>query len=326
MRLVDCQSHLFAPEYAALLERNRGAVSAQRDGDAYLVRFGAAQSLRMRPADYAPEQKLSDMDAAGVAVSILSTNIPGPELLEPALRTPAARLLNDYAAAVCRAHPDRFVGLASLPFGDAAEMMAEYARAVEQLDLRGVVLYSHINGVQVDDRAFEPLYAAAARDGIPLVFHPTVPTWADAISDYAMIPMMGFMVDHSFAMLRLILGGVLERHPRLTVVHPHCGGVLPYLMPRVDEQTEIKRRGRDHITQAPSAYYRNVYVDIVSPSARTARFALETSGAERLLFASDHPWIEIGAMVAVFEGMGLDARQRELIGWENASALFRIGT
>ena len=90
---------------------------------------------------------------------------------------------------------------------------------------------------------FEPFYAAVAAKGVPLVLHPTVPIWGETISDHSMIPMMGFMVDTSFAMLRLILGGVLERHPQMHVVHPHCGGVLPYLMGRVVEQTEVKRRG-----------------------------------------------------------------------------------
>ena len=76
--------------------------------------------------------------------------------------------------------------------------------------------------------------------GVPLVLHPTVPTWGGHVRDHAMIPMAAFMMDTSFAMLRLILGGVMERHPTLRIVHSHAGGVLPYLMGRVEEQTERK--------------------------------------------------------------------------------------
>lgn len=324
MKLVDCQSHIFSPEFGELLLKNSGALQASRQDDVFVVDFGGAQTLRYRDVDYSIGKKLADMDASGVAYSILAPNIPGPDLMDEQLRVPGARACNDYTASVCREHPDRFRGLAVLPFGDIESTLAEYSRAVHQLGLRGVALFSHVGGRMVDDPLWEPLYAAIAADGVPIVLHPTVPVWADAIKDHSMIPMMGFMVDHSFAMLRLILGGVLERHPALKIVQPHCGGVLPYLMPRIDEQTEVKRRGRDRIVRAPSSYYREVYMDIVSPSPRTARFALDYAGADRMLFGSDHPWIAIDSMVAVFDDMGLTETQRGKIGYDNAAALFGL--
>ncbi|MFA6507170.1 MAG: amidohydrolase family protein [Treponemataceae bacterium] len=326
MPLVDCQSHIFSPEFAELLLGNEGAVRAERRDDALVVDFGSAQKLSIREADYEPAKKLADMDAAGVAYSILAPNMPGPDLLDPLLRERGARACNDYTASVCGDHPDRFRGLAVLPFGDINATMTEYSRAVRRLGLSGVALFSHVGGRMVDDPCWEPFYAAAADDGVPIVLHPTVPVWADAIKDHSMIPMMGFMVDHSFAMLRLILSGVLERHPALKIVQPHCGGVLPYLMPRIDEQTEVKRRGRERITRPPSSYYRDVYMDIVSPSPLTARFAHEYAGTDRLLFGSDHPWITIDSMVQVFDAMNLTETQRARIGYDNAAALFNLPT
>jgi predicted TIM-barrel fold metal-dependent hydrolase len=322
--LVDCQSHIFAPEFAELLLGNTGSVQAERQDDALLVRFGNAQTLRLREADYAPNKKLADMDAAGVAYSILAPNMPGPEALDTSLREPGAHACNDYTAGLCRDHPDRFRGLAVLPFNDIDAVMTEYSRAIHQLGLSGVMLFSHVGGRMVDDPRWEPLYAAAAADGVPIVLHPTVPVWADAISDYAMIPMMGFMTDHSFAMLRLILSGIMECYPALKIVHPHCGGILPYLMPRIDEQTEVKRRGRERITRPPSSYYGKVYLDIVSPSPLTARFALQYAGMERLLFASDHPWIALDVMVHVFNATALTTAQRQRIGYDNAATLFGL--
>lgn len=324
MSFVDCQSHVFAPGFVEILLGNRGAVRAERRDDAVVVRYGTLQTFTMREADYSPERKIADMDAASVAWSILSPNIPGPGDLDPGLREPAARACNDHLAALVSDHPDRFRGLATLPFSSIRAVMDEYDRAIHRLGLSGIVLLSNLGGTPVDDPVWEPLYARAAADGVPLVLHPTMPTWADAIADHSMIPMMGFMVDHSFAMLRLILSGLLERHPGLSIVHPHCGGVLPYLMPRIDEQTEVKRRGREHIVGAPSSYYRNVYLDMVSPSPRIARFALEHSGAERLLFGSDHPWIPIPSMTGVFDSLGLEGDRREAVAFGNAATLFRL--
>ncbi|HXF64091.1 MAG TPA: amidohydrolase family protein, partial [Caldilineaceae bacterium] len=244
--------------------------------------------------------------------------------LEPALAQEGAKLCNDYLADICARHPGRFVGLASLPLPDVDAAIAELDRAIDELDLRGVFLCSHLNGVPLDAPSLEPFFAHVARRGAPLVLHPAVPTWGAVLRDYAMIPMVGFMVETSIAMLRLILGGVLERHPDLLVVHPHAGGVLPYLMGRVEEQTEVKRRGRDHITQSPGDYYRRVYLDLVSPSPLAIQFAYDFAGPERLLFGSDHPWVSISTILDLVRDRGWpeDALAQALE--MNARRLFRI--
>ena len=131
------------------------------------------------------------MDNAGIDASVLSVNIPGPELLQPELGIEGAKICNDYLAELCRTYPGRFVGLASLPLQDVSAALDEFDRAVNVLGLRGILLFSHINGKPVDAQEFEPLYARAEEQQIPLVLHPTVPTWSAVIKDYAMIPMLG---------------------------------------------------------------------------------------------------------------------------------------
>ena len=69
------------------------------------------------------------------------------------------------------------------------------------------MLYSHIGGKPVDAPEFEPVYTHAETLQLPIVMHPTVPTWGEAIKDHWMIGMMGLQVDNSFALLRLILSG-----------------------------------------------------------------------------------------------------------------------
>ena len=112
-----------------------------------------------------------------------------------------------------------------------------------------MVLFSHIAGGPVDLPKYEAMYQRCVFHNVPLVLHPIVPPWGEDIMDYSMIPMAGLMVDHSFAMLRLILSGVMERNPELTVVQPHCGGVLPYLWGRVENQTGVMKRGVENISQ-----------------------------------------------------------------------------
>jgi predicted TIM-barrel fold metal-dependent hydrolase len=250
--------------------------------------------------------------------------MPGPELLAPGLALEGARVCNDYLAEVCGRYPGRFVGLASLPLQDVSAAVTELDRAVDELDLRGILLFSHIGGRPLDAPEFGPFYAHVEARDVPLVLHPAVPTWSQAIKDYSMIPMLGFMVDTSIAMLRLILGGILEQHPRLRVVHPHAGGVLPYLMGRVDEQTEVKRRGRDHITKSPTEYYQRVYLDLVSPSKLALRYAYDFAGPDCLLFGSDHPWVGIDTMLDLVKYLNIPDQDRAKMLGLNASVLFKI--
>ncbi len=323
--IVDCQSHIFPRAYAELLTRNSNALRATGGDGVYLIDYDGAQRFRLDLDDYSPARKLRDMDRAGVDMSVISVNIPTPDMLEPELAEMGARVCNDAIAELCALHPDRFVGIASLPLNDAGAAIAELKRAVHELDLRGVFLPSHINGAPVDEGRFEPIYARAAELGVPLVLHPTVPIWGSAVSDHSMIPMLGFMVDTSIAMLRLILSGIMERHPQLLVLHPHCGGVLPYVMGRVVEQTEVKRRGRDHIRQSPRETYRRVYFDLVSPDDLAVDFAYRFAGADKLLFGSDHPWVTIDAILRHVRSLDCSGEEMAKILGGNARELFGIG-
>jgi len=322
--LIDCQSHIFPDPYAEIIKRNPRPPRLLTQGEDYVISYGNVQKFRLNRQAYDIKRKIKDMDAAGVDMSILSINIPGPEMLIPELGVVGARVCNDFLAEICHRQSDRFVGLACLPWQEVSAAIQEMDRAIGELKLRGIMLYSHIRGNPVDAPVYEPIYQRAEELGVPIVLHPTVPVWGEAIKDYWMIPMVGMMVDHSFAMLRLILGGVLERHPRLKIVQPHLGGVLPYLIGRVDYQTEVMGRGIENITQAPSRYYQRIYLDTVSTSALALRYACEFVGPDRLLFGSDHPWMDISLFVELINQMDIPAEEKDKIFGLNAQRLFKI--
>lgn len=321
---IDCQSHLFPAGYAEALTRNPGSPTTTGGAGSYTVAYGDLQSFRLDLEDYSVARKLRDMDAAGIDVSVVSVNMPGPELLESDLAVEAARVCNDELAEACAGHPQRLAGLACLPWQVPEAAIAELDRAVGRLDLRGVMLYSHVGAGPVDDKALEPVYARVAQLGVPVVLHPCVPLWAAELRDHSMIPMVGLMVDHSLAALRLVLSGVLERHPALQVVQPHCGGVLPYLWGRIRNQTEVMKRGVDRISQSPTELYRRVYLDTASPWPPALRVAYDVAGADRLVFASDHPWVEMRLLIDALEELRLPGGDLRRIYAGNAARLFRI--
>jgi aminocarboxymuconate-semialdehyde decarboxylase len=322
--IIDCQSHVFPRAYAELLTKNHGELRTKRVGRAYEIWYGNVQRFVLDPELYSVENKLRDMDAAGIDMSVLSVNMPGPERLDPELAAEGARICNDYLAEVCAQHPDRFVGLASLPLQLAEGAIEEMDRAVDELGLRGAVLYSHIAGEPVDAARFEPFYQHVEARGVPLFVHPTVPVWGEVLRDYAMVPMIGLMVDTSIAMLRLVLSGVLERCPGLQIVHPHAGGVLPYLMGRIVEQTEVKGRGREHITRSPEEIYAHVYLDLVTPSALAIRYAYDFAGHDRLLFGTDHPWVAVSTLLELVDELELSDEAKGAIFGRNACNLLNI--
>ena len=320
---IDCQSHVFPKAYIEILAQNPHPPQVIHQGNEAIVSYGDVQAFRLQDDAYDPKRKLKDMDAAGVDMALLSNNIPPPCMLTPELGTKGAQAINDAIAEIVDTYPNRFAGFACLPWQNPDEAIIEMDR-VKNFGFRGIMLYSHIGGEPVDTPHFEPVFTHAEALQIPIVMHPTVPTWGDAIKDHWMIGMMGLQVDCSFALLRLILSGILERHRNLQVVMPHVGGILPYMSGRIDHQTQVLGRANEHINQTPSEYLRRIYLDTVSPSLQALHYAYQFSGEHHLLFGTDHPWVDMPRFVALIEAMDISDKARARIFGENAADLFGL--
>lgn len=324
MMRIDCQTHVFPQAYIDILARNPQGPHIEKEGNDLVIVLGDRPTLRIKEGHFDLSGKLREMDRWEIDISILSPQIPGPCMLAPDLAVQGARAMNDYVAEVMAKYPGRFAGIASLPWQDVDAAIMEMDRAQDELGFCAVMLFSHIGGRPVDDAVFEPAYAHAEKKGLPIVIHPTFPTWGAAIRDHMMIPMIGFQVDSSFALLRLILSGMLERHPALKVLMPHVGGILPYLSGRIDYQTEVMGRARDHIKRPPSAFLKEIYFDIVSPSSQALQYAYEFSGVDKLLFGTDHPWVDPQVFVELLEAMDISDEAKTRIFSGNAKAFFNL--
>ena len=319
---VDCQSHVYIPEFLTFLENRKSLPTAyRRNGERY-VQVGD-WALQLRPDHTSIEGKLAMMDSKGIDVTLLSTNFPGPELFGsdgPAI----ARMMNDYITDVTRRYPDRFGGLAVLPTQDIDESLKELHRAADELRLNGLMLFSNQNGRFNDEPEFRPLFQCAEQLGIPIVLHPAHPVCFEATRGYEMTGGLGWMFDTTIALTRIILAGILEQHPNLKLVCPHLGGTLPYLIGRIDHQVGVLGRGGENITKPPSEYLRSVYLDTASVMALTIRYGYDFAGPDRLLFASDHPWVDPDLTRGAIRQLNLPAADERKILGENAKQLFGI--
>ena len=226
--------------------------------------------------------------------------------------------------AVGRGDADGLGGLCPLPLQDMKASMQELTRCMERLDMRGVLLYSNAAGRTLDEPQFAPLFARAEAEGIPLFLHPTYPVVAEHTAAYDLTAGVGFMFDTTLAAIRLIMNGTFERHPRLKFVFPHTGGTLPYVIGRIDHQVAVLGRGAEGIRKPPSEYLKMMWTDTVAPSPLNLEFAMKFWGADKILFASDHPWLDIQPFVDLVEGAGLSAGDKAKIYEGNARNLFRI--
>ena len=319
---VDCQSHLFLPEVLDLMrKRKTEPLIYDQDGVAVLK---MGDWLRKVPPPYTSvEAKLAAMDASGIEITLLSTNDPGPEWFGddgPVV----AQLIHDSLAGVLAKHPTRFRGLCTLPLQNEAAAATELDRCVKQLGFKGILLYTNLAGAWCDEPQFHWLYARAEELGLPILLHPSKPMTTDQVKGYELTSTLGNMFENTIALARIIASGLLDRHPKLKLVCPHLGGTLPYICGRMDHQLAVLKRGPQNLQRKPSEYLRSIYMDIVSPLPEAMRFALDFSGADKLLFSSDHPWVQPREILDPFRSLALQASTEERILSNNARRLFQL--
>lgn len=320
--LVDCQSHLFFPEVLDLMRRRKTEpLVYDRDGTIFLK---MGDWLRKVPPSYfSVKAKLAAMDASGIAITLLSTNDPGPEWFGddgPAV----AQVIHDSLAGAIAKHPTRFRGLCTLPLQNEQAAAAELDRCVKKLGFVGILLYSNLAGAWCDEPQFHWLYARAEELGVPILLHPAKPMTTEQVKGYELTSTLGNMFENTIALARIIASGLLDKHPKLKLVCPHLGGTLPYICGRMDHQLSVLKRGPQNLQRKPSEYLRSIYMDIVSPLPEAMRFALDFSSADKLLFSSDHPWVQPKEILDPLRSLNLPAATEAKILGGNARQLFKL--
>lgn len=320
--IIDCQSHLFFPEVLKMMRgRKADPLVYDKDGTTFLK---MGNWLRKVPAHYLDvEAKLAAMDANGIEITLLSTNDPGPEWFGDD-GAAAARLIHDSLAEVVKQHPTRFRGLCVLPLQNEQAAGDELDRCVKQLGFKGILLYTNLAGTWCDEPQYHWLYARAEELGVPILLHPAMPMTTEQTKGYELTSTLGNMFENTIAMARIIASGLLDKHPKLKLVCPHLGGTLPYICGRMDHQVTVLKRSTQTLQRKPSEYLRDIHMDIVSPLPEAMRFALDFSGPDKLLFSSDHPWVDPKEILNPLRSLQLPAADEQKILSGNARRLFDL--
>ena len=328
MRIIDFHNHFYPPAYIdALRDDPHGAVTVSTDVNGNPVLHSPGDANFAVPPHRDIDIRQHVLEQEGIDTQVLTFTSPGVHVHPPEKATVYARLVNDVFATIVRERRGRFTSLATLPLNDPTASVAELRRVMDALGFRGVMLFGNVNGTPLSDRRFWPVYEAADERAAVCYIHPTHPLGVEAMSEYWLMPLIGFPFDTTLAAASLVFSGVVERFPRISWVLGHLGGAIPYLAERLDRGYRAFPSCRANITRPPSEYLRTFYYDTVNFDVRALRFAIDFAGVSQILAGSDFPH-QIGSlrlMVESIEALGLPAADREKILGGNAARLLRLG-
>lgn len=292
MAVIDVHTHMLTEEYLAFLGEH-GSPKYERKptqaGQDTIWMHGAPfMTLMPEMCDY--DARIRDMDKAGVDLAVVSLTCPNAFFGDEAVSVRAAQMVNDSMCEQQTARADRIAWIASLPWQYADAAVAELDRATAAGAV-GVMVIANIDGMNLTHPDFAPVWQAIDDRKLPVLVHPTAPlgTADMSLDEYGLVPPIGFMIDTTLAVSRMILDGFFDRYPNLKVIASHGGATLPYLAGRLDRCHEMIPACSDSISEKPSTYLERIWYDSVVYAQPALELCVSVGGSGQVLFGSDYP-------------------------------------
>jgi aminocarboxymuconate-semialdehyde decarboxylase len=320
MIIIDFHNHFYPREYIEALQTGPSNIKVTYDEN--------NNPLLHYPGDYnilVPSHRDIDfreqaIKKAGIDKQILTFTTPGTQIESPERSVELAQIVNDGFARIKDERSERFTALATLPLNDPEASVIEFERAFNDLGFKGVMVFSNINGIALSDRRFWPLYEKASDLNAVFYIHPNFPVGVEAMTEYWLMPLIGFTFDTTLAAAKLVFSGVVEKFPGIRWVLAHLGGAIPYLAERLDRGYFAFKECREHISKPPSEYLKEFYYDTVNFDLKALKLAIDFAGADHLVAGSDYPH-QIGSMekmVDSIEKLNISSVEKAGILGENA--------
>lgn len=278
------------------------------------------------------DKRIAEMDAAGIDMQVLSLNSPGVEQAEAAEQILSAREANDFLAEAIKKHPTRFAGLASLPIAAPDQAADELERRVGQ-GFKGTLINGHSRGRYLDDKFFWPILERADALKIPIYLHPTIPPkavveasfggFSPAVTAMFAGPGWGWHIETAVHLIRMVLGGVFDRYPKLQIVVGHLGEGIPFMLPRLHknfpkELTKLARPVGDYLRE--NVHY--TFGGFNFPA--TFQNLAQEVDIGRIIFSVDYPYGDMAEARAFLEQLPITSEDKERIAHGNAEQLYGL--
>ncbi|KAM5351423.1 hypothetical protein ACJ41O_004146 [Fusarium nematophilum] len=322
MRVVDIHTHMYPPSYIRILE-SRSTIPLVRKfpqaSDPRLILLEAevkaleeaAQDSDAKPpgrpltSHYASlAQKVHFMDTHKIDISVISLANPWLDFLDPAESGDVAKSVNEEFSSMCDQHPGRLFFFGTLPLTATLGTIVSSIEHLRQLKYcRGVILGTSGLGKGLDDPDLLPIFEALAQARLTIFLHPHYglpnDVWGPrASAEYGhVLPLaLGFPMETTIAVTRMYLAGIFDKVPELRMILAHSGGTLPFLAGRIEScimhDGQLVREGK--VTKDRRTVWQvlkeQVYLDAVVYSEVGLKAAIQASGADRLMFGTDHPF------------------------------------
>ena len=327
-KTIDTHAHYFPESYINLIREHGKRVGTTVTTDDNGVTF-IQVGLHLRTGPITRlfidlDARIKDMDRRGVGMHALSLTQPMVYWAHDELATQLCVAFNDSISAAHRAHPDRFIGFACLPFQNAQLALEELERAAKLPGVKGVYMATAVRDKELSDPSFFPVYERIAELGLPIFLHPMMIN-NERLKQFYLINLCGNPFDTAIAASHLIYGGVLDAFPKLEVSLPHAGGVLPILRGRLDRGFHTRAECKT-IPRPPSEYLKRFTYDTISYNEEIMDDLIKLVGIDRILMGSDFCFdIAYEEPVKFVNGMkSLNDAQREKILWSNAARYLKL--
>jgi aminocarboxymuconate-semialdehyde decarboxylase len=324
--LIDTHAHLLVPQADALAEghpmETADAAAERAFFSVASIEANRAQVQRVWPRLTSVQRRLADLDAIGVDVQVVGPMPMHRYWAEPELAAKLATVTNEAVAEHCAAGQGRLIGLGTLPLQHPSLAVREMARVRGELGLTGVSVSTNVAGRELADRAFDPVWEAAADLGAVVFIHP----WGCSLGARLGVNFLGNTfgqpAETALAISHLIFGGTLDRHPALKLLAAHGGGFLPTYIGRSDHAWENRPDARGCVHR-PSEYLRRMWYDALVYTPEALRHLVEAVGADKVVLGTDYPFdMGVTDPVERATAAGLPAADLMAILSGNASSLF----
>ena len=323
--IIDFHNHYYPPEYLEAVKRGPARVRLDYDADGNPRLHYPGDYNILVPGHRDLDYRENVLREHGVDKQVITFTTPGVHFEEPSTAVAMARAINDAFAREVKQRT-HFASLATLPLNDPAESVREFERAITELGFPGAMVFSNVNGTPLASPAFEPLWKKADELAAVIYIHPAHPHHVEAMEEYWLTALVGFLFDTTLAAAHLVFAGVPERYPNIRWVLTHMGGALPYLAERCDRGYEAFADCRQNISQPPTAYFKRFYYDTVNFNPDAIEFAITFAGAEHILAGSDYPH-QIGSIPKMLTSLSrikvTDAERAAILGGNAARLLAR---
>jgi aminocarboxymuconate-semialdehyde decarboxylase len=294
--VIDTHAHIVPPDMYKTLRRNADGYGVSFSGDENrpIVQLAGSPYIRPLPLFLTHvEERLATMDRQGIDMQILTGWVDFSAYTMPReLGIKFSELQNESIAAVVASNPNRFAGAANVPLQDPQAAIAMLQRCADQYGFRAAQIATYLGPHRfLDDPALDPFWAAAQEMGTFLIFHPYDEQRPAGLHDFFLHNCIGYPLQTTTAVVRMMFSGVFDRFPGLQIKVPHAGGFLPYQIERFRHAAEFRPEPRSRGFRGdPLDVLRRLYFDTVTFSPMTLRYLIDLVGAGRLMLGSDYPF------------------------------------